>query len=141
MKILRTNLQDNQVINDEEKDVFNEEIQNEISNNINKPINTYGLIDEIKSILYTNLIKYYLIIITEVLIFSILDLRFKSLDFTSLAQKSNTEQHLQKLFEQEKRSQKEISDTLNISGISDNTSGISGGSKRKTLMKQLTKQS
>ena len=89
--------------------------------------------------------KYYLTITTEVLIFSILDLRFKSLDFASLAQKSNTEQHLQKLFEQEKRSQKEISDTLNTSGTSGNTSGtsdisgISGGSKRKTLMKRLTK--
>ena len=42
--------------------------------------------------------KYYPTIITEVLIFSILDSRFKSLDFASLAQKSNTEQHLQKLF-------------------------------------------
>ena len=147
MKILRTNLQDNQVINDEEENAFNEEIQDEISNDINKPINTYGLIDEIKSILYTNLMKYYPTITTEVLIFSILDPRFKSLDFASLAQKSNTEQHLQKLFEQEKRSQKEISDTLNTSGTSGNTSGtsdisgISGGSKRKTLMERLTKQS
>ena len=50
--------------------------------------------------------KYYLTITTEVLIFSILDPRFKSLDFTSLAQKSNTEQHLQKLFEQEKEVKK-----------------------------------
>jgi len=147
MKILRTNLQDNQIINDEEEDAFNEEIQDEISNDINKPINTYSLIDEIKSILYTNLMKYYPTITTEVLIFSILDLRFKSLDFASLAQKSNTEQHLQKLFEQEKRSQKEISDTLNTSGTSGNTSGtsdisgISEGSKRKTLMERLTKQS
>jgi len=54
---------------------------------------------------------------------------------------------LQKLFEQEKRSQKEISDTLNTSGTSGNTSGtsdisgISEGSKRKTLIEQLTKQS
>src|SRR3954452_23761092 len=86
MKILRTNLQDYQVINDEEEDAFNEEIQDEISNDINKPINTYGLIDEIKSILYTNLMKYYSTIITEVLIFSILDPRFKSLNFASLAQ-------------------------------------------------------
>src|SRR5436305_11119219 len=91
--------------------------------------------------------KYYPTITTEVLIFSILDPRFKSLDFASLAQKSNTEQHLRKLFEQEKRSQKEISDTLNTSGTSGNTSGtsdisgISEGSKRKTLMEQLTKQS
>ena len=120
MKILRTNLQDNQVINNEEEYAFNEEIQDEISNDINKPINTYGLIDEIKSILYTNLMKYYPTITTEVLIFSILDPRFKSFDFASLAQKSNTEQHLQKLFEQEKRSQKEIFDTLNTSGTSDN---------------------
>ena len=48
MKIFRTNLQDNQVINDEEEDAFNEEIQDEISNDINKPINTYSLINEIK---------------------------------------------------------------------------------------------
>src|SRR3954454_22625932 len=109
MKILRTNLQDNQVINDEKEDAFNEEIQDEISNDINKPINTYGLINEIKSILYTNLMKYYLTITTKVLIFSIFDSRFKSLDFALLTQKSNTEQHLQKLFEQVKRSQKEIS--------------------------------
>jgi hypothetical protein len=150
MKILRTNLQDNQVINDEEEDAFNEEIQDEISIDINKPINTYGLIDEIKLILYTNLMKYYPTITTEVLIFSILDPRFKSLDFASLAQKSNTEQHLRKLFEQEK---KEISNTLNTSDISgtsgtfsntsgiSNISGISGGLKRKTLMERLTKQS
>src|SRR5436305_13381828 len=122
MKILRTNLQDNQVINDEEENAFNDEIQDEISNDISKPINTYSLINKIKSILYTNLMKYYFTITTEVLIFSILNSRFKSLDFASLAQKSNTEQHLRKLFEQEKRSQKEISDTLNISGTSDNTS-------------------
>src|SRR3954451_10298286 len=44
-EILRTNLQDNQVINDEKENAFNEEIQDEISNDINKPINTYGLIE------------------------------------------------------------------------------------------------
>ena len=54
---------------------------------------------------------------------------------------------MRKLFEQEKRSQKEISYILNISSISGNTSstsdisGISEGSKRKTLMEWLTKQS
>jgi hypothetical protein len=148
IKILRTSSQYTPVIDDED-DAFHEEIQDEAPNDdINRPVNTYGLIDEIKSILYTNLIKYYPTITTEVLISSILDPRFKSLDFASSTQKSNTEQHLRNLFEQEKRNQKEIANTPNTFGTpetSDGTSasGISavsaGGLKRKTLMQRITK--
>src|SRR5436305_15192995 len=94
MKILRTNLQDNQVINDEKENAFNKEIQDEISNDINKPINTYGLIDEIKSILYTNLMNYYLTITNEILIFIILVIIYKCIVFTSLYYYIITELHL-----------------------------------------------
>ncbi|GBC46886.2 zinc finger BED domain-containing protein 4-like [Rhizophagus irregularis DAOM 181602=DAOM 197198] len=120
-------------------DAFDEENQDEIPNDdINKPVNTYGLINEIKSILYTNLIKYYPTITTDALISPILDPRFKSLDFTSSIQKSHTEQQLRTLFEQEKNNQK---NTPDASGTSDSssTSGASSIFKRKSLMERLIK--
>ena len=74
----------------EQEDVF-EDKENQESFDINEPILTYGLIDEVKLKLYTNMKKYYPILITEALIFSILNPRFKSLDFVSKEQKINTE--------------------------------------------------
>ncbi|CAB4484321.1 unnamed protein product [Rhizophagus irregularis] len=137
IKILET---DSQNINREETgDAFDEENQDKIPNDdINKPVNTYGLINEIKSILYTNLIKYYPTITTDALISPILDSRFKSLDFTSSIQKSHTEQQLRTLFEQEKNNQK---NTPDASGTSDSssTSGASSIFKRKSLMERLIK--
>ncbi|UZO09760.1 uncharacterized protein OCT59_029973 [Rhizophagus irregularis] len=124
---------------EETGDAFDEENQDEIPNDdINKSVNTYGLINEIKSILYTNLIKYYPTITTDALISPILDPRFKSLDFTSSIQKSHTEQQLRTLFEQEKNNQK---NTPDVSGISDSssTSGASSTFKRKLLMERLIK--
>jgi hypothetical protein len=56
--------------------------QDSIPNNkINKPINTSGLLDVIKSRLYKNIMKYYPILTTENLIPSILNPRFKKHDF------------------------------------------------------------
>ena len=138
-KILRTSLPDNQF--DENEDAF-DDIEEE-DDSINRPLNTYSLLDEVKLKLYTNLIKYYPSIFTEVLIPSILDPRFKSLDFASSNQKLNTEQHLQKLYEEEKQKQREISNTSSTSGTSgtSDTSGTSGLKKRKTLMERLTKNS
>src|SRR5215204_69672 len=54
-----------------------------------------------------NMKKYYPTLVTaEVLIPSILDPRFKSLDFVSPEQKIKTEQHLHQLFKQENEKQK-----------------------------------
>ncbi|CAB4493229.1 unnamed protein product [Rhizophagus irregularis] len=126
-------------IKEETGDAFDEENQDEIPNDdINKSVNTYGLINEIKSILYTNLIKYYPTITTDALISSILDPRFKSLDFTSSIQKSHTEQQLRTLFEQEKNNQKNTPDASGTSDAS-STSGSSSTFKRKSLMERLIK--
>ncbi|PKK45074.1 hypothetical protein RhiirC2_803984, partial [Rhizophagus irregularis] len=107
---------------EETHDAFDEENQDEIPNDdINKSVNTYCLINEIKLILYTNLIKYYPTITTVALISLILDPRFKSPDFTSSIQKSHTEQQLRTLFKQEKNNQK---NTPDVSGTSDSSSTV-----------------
>src|SRR5205823_13464389 len=69
---------------------------------VNEPVNTFGLLDKIKSSLYKNIKKYYLTLTTESLITSILDPRFKKLDFAPKSQQIDTKNHLEKLFEKEK---------------------------------------
>ncbi len=66
---------------------------------INKPVNTFGLLDKIKSRLYINIKKYYPILTIKNLISFIFDLQLKKLDFALIDQQVNTEQHLHKLFE------------------------------------------
>ena len=81
IKTLRTksaNSLDNQDsnIDKQEENVFednNEELNPILNYNINKPVNTFGLLDKIKTILYKNMKKYYLILTSEPLIFFILD--------------------------------------------------------------------
>jgi len=107
IKTIKPNLSDdrNSDINEEEvifeEDVF-EDDQNLVSNDINEPVITFGLIDKVKLKLYNNMKTYYPTLTTEPLIPSILDSRFKSLDFTSEIQQFNTKQRLNELFEQEK---------------------------------------
>lgn len=120
---LTTNPSENYTNNDKQEDAF----EDEGNFNISEPVLTFGLLDEVKSKLYANLKKYYPTLTTETLIPSILDLRFKSLDFAPDEQKIKTVQYLRELFEKEKGGQKEAS----------NNSHISSGSKpkkKKSLM-------
>ncbi|CAB4422012.1 unnamed protein product [Rhizophagus irregularis] len=72
---------------DEEEDVAfesndaEEDQDSGLNNKINEPTNTSGLLDVVKSRLYKNIMKYYPTLTTEYLIPSILDPRFKKLDF------------------------------------------------------------
>lgn len=131
IKTLTTNSSDNSIDIDEQEDAFEDE-ENQGNFNINEPVLTFGLLDEVKSKLYKNLKKYYPTLTTETLIPSILDPRFKSLDFAFEEQKFKTEQHLHELFKKEKENQKEISNTFNIPSTSK-------PKKKKTLMERLTK--
>ena len=130
-KTLTTNALDNYVYIDEQEDAFEDDERNQ-SFNINESVLTFGLLDEVKSKLYANMKKYYPTLTTESLIPSILDPRFKSLDFAPNEQKFKTEQHLHELFEKEKEIQKESSDTSNIPNTS-------RPKKKKTLMERITK--
>lgn len=136
IKTLTTSSLDNYINVDEQEDAFenDEENQNSTSNfNINEPVLTFGIFDEVKSKLYSNMKKYYPTLTTEPLIPSILDPRFKSLDFAPEEQKFKTEQYLRELFaEQQKENQKEVSNTSNISSTS-------RPKRKKTLMERLTK--
>lgn len=102
IKTLTTKSSNQQTYIDEQEDAFDESNE-EQNQDINKPVITFGLLDEVKSKLYMNMKKYYPTLTTaEALISSILDPRFKSLDFVLSEQKIKTEQHLHQLFKQEK---------------------------------------
>jgi hypothetical protein len=134
----------NQTYIDKQEDAFDDHENNEEENqdnDINKPVLTFGLLDAVKSTLYMNMKKYYSTLVTaKVLIPSILDSRFKSLDFVLPEQKLKTEQHLHQLFNQEKEKQKKASDIPNTSEAPD-ISNNSELKKRKTLMERLAKDS
>jgi hypothetical protein len=121
----------NQTYIDEQGDAFNDHESNEEENqdnDINKPVLTFGLLDTVKSTLYMNMKKYYPTLVTaKVLIPSILDPRFKSLDFVLPEQKLKTEQYLHQLFNQEKEKQKKALDIRNTSKVPD----VSNNSKSK----------
>ena len=137
IKIIKTliiDLLNNYNYNDNEQEDAFEDEKNQESFDINEPILTYGLIDEVKLKLYTNMKKYYPTLITEALISSILDPRFKSLDFASEEQKNNTERHLHEIFKKEKENQKEAPNNSKS-----NISNILKPKKKRTLMKRLTK--
>ena len=141
IKTLTTRSSDQQTYIDEQDDAFDDGSNEEENqdDDINKPVITFGLLDAVKSNLYMNMKKYYPTLVTaEVLIPSILDPRFKSLDFVSPEQKIKTEQHLQQLFKQEQ--QKRASDIPNTSETPD-VSNNSRSRKRKTLMERLAKDS
>ncbi|PKB94479.1 hypothetical protein RhiirA5_438667, partial [Rhizophagus irregularis] len=93
-------------------------------------VNTSGLLDVVKSRLYKNIMKYYPTLTTEYLIPSILDPRFKKLDFAPEAQQINTKHHLRKLFEKEKENCPPSTTNSSIQSISQSKSLT----KRKTLM-------
>ena len=141
IKTLTTRSSNQQTYIDEQEDAFDESNNEEENQDINKPVITFGLLDEVKSKLYMNMKKYYPTLTTaEALIPSILDLWFKSLDFVLLEHKTKTEQHLHQLFKQEKENQKKISDISNTFETPD-ISNNSKSKKRKTLMKRLAKDS
>ncbi|CAB5195205.1 unnamed protein product [Rhizophagus irregularis] len=128
---------ENSVVDEREEDVFEVvEEQNLTSNDdINEPVITFGLLDEVKLRLYNNMKKYYPTLTTEPLIPSVLDPRFKSLDFTSKNQQSNTKQRLNELFVNEKEKyQREI-------GVSDlpKRSQVKPIKRKKSLMERLAK--
>ncbi|EXX64721.1 hypothetical protein RirG_140090 [Rhizophagus irregularis DAOM 197198w] len=128
---------ENSVVDEREGNVFEVvEEQNLTSNDdINEPVITFGLLDEVKSRLYNNMKKYYPTLTTEPLIPSVLDPRFKSLDFTSKNQQSNTKQRLNELFVNEKEKyQREIS-------VSDlpKRSQVKPIKRKKSLMERLAK--
>ncbi|CAB4474204.1 unnamed protein product [Rhizophagus irregularis] len=79
--------------------------------------------------------KYYPTLTTEYLIPSILDPRFKKLDFAPEAQQINTKHHLRKLFEKEKENCPPSTTNSSIQSISQSKSLT----KRKTLMVRLSK--
>ena len=143
IKTLTTRSSDQQTYIDEQDDAFDDGSNEEENqdDDINKPVITFGLLDAVKSNLYMNMKKYYPTLVTaEVLIPSILDPRFKSLDFVSSEQKIMTEQHLHQLFKQEKEKQNKASNTPNTSETPD-VSNNSRSRKRKTLMERLAKDS
>lgn len=140
IKTLTTKSSNQQTYIDEQEDAFDESNE-EQNQDINKPVITFGLLDEVKSKLYMNMKKYYPTLTTaEALISSILDPRFKSLDFVLSEQKIKTEQHLHQLFKQEKENQNKTSDISNTSETPD-ISNNSKSRKRKTLMERLAKDS
>jgi len=142
IKTLTTRSSDQQTYIDEQDDAFDDGSNEEENqdDDINKPVITFGLLDAVKSNLYMNMKKYYPTLVTaEVLIPSILDSQFKSLDFVSSEQKIMTEQHLHQLFKQEKEKQNKASNTPNTSET--DVSNNSRSRKRKTLMKRLAKDS
>ncbi|CAG8509419.1 11008_t:CDS:2, partial [Racocetra fulgida] len=69
---------------------------------INNPINTFGLIDTIKSKLYRVLNYYYNDLKLDGLVASLLDPRWKSLLFITEQKKSETINELRRLYENEK---------------------------------------
>ena len=143
IKTLTTRSSDQQTYIDEQDDAFDDGSNEEENqdDDINKPVITFGLLDAVKSNLYMNMKKYYPTLVTaEVLIPSILDPRFKSLNFVSSEQKIMTEQHLHQLFKQEKEKQNKASNTPNTSETPD-VSNNSRSRKRKTLMERLAKDS
>jgi len=143
IKTLTTRSSNQQTYIDELEDAFDDESNEEENqdDDINKPVITFGLLDAVKSKLYMNMKKYYPSLVTaEVLIPSILDPRFKSLDFVLSEQKIMTEQHLHQLFKQEKEKQNKASNTPNTSETPD-VSNNSRSRKRKTLMERLAKDS
>ena len=142
IKTLTTRSSDQQTYIDEQDDAFDDGSNEEENqdDDINKPVITFGLLDAVKSNLYMNMKKYYPTLVTaEVLIPSILDPRFKSLDFVLSEQKIMTEQHLHQLFKQEKEKQNKASNTPNTSET--DVSNNSRSRKRKTLMERLAKDS
>lgn len=140
IKTLTTRSSNQQTYIDEQEDAFDETSEEE-NQDINKPVITFGLLDEVKSKLYMNMKKYYPTLTTaEALTPSILDPRFKSLDFVASEQKIMTEQHLHQLFKQEKENQKKASDTSNTSETPD-VSNNSKSKKKKSLMERLAKDS
>ena len=142
IKTLTTRSSDQQTYIDEQDDAFDDGSNEEENqdDDINKPVITFGLLDAVKSNLYMNMKKYYPTLVTaEVLIPSILDSQFKSLDFVSSEQKIMTEQHLHQLFKQEKEKQNKASNTPNTSET--DVSNNSRSRKRKTLMERLAKDS
>ncbi|GBC33124.2 zinc finger BED domain-containing protein 4-like [Rhizophagus irregularis DAOM 181602=DAOM 197198] len=140
IKTVTTDLANNQDSDEEEDDAFEnndaEEGQDSTQNSkINEPINTFGLLDEVKSKLYKNIKKYYPTLFTESLIPSILDPRFKKLDFSPEAQKIETKRHLQELFNNEKVNYQ----NNQASSSTQSTTQSKSSKKRKTLMARLSK--
>src|SRR5947199_7115934 len=89
IKTLTTKLSNQQTYIGKQEDAFDNESNEEEKqdDDINKPVITFGLLDAVKSNLYMNMKKYYFTLdIAEVLISSILDPQFKSLDFVLLEQ-------------------------------------------------------
>ena len=127
--------------NEQKEDAFENDEEEEESLNrnikINEPVNTFGLLDKVKSRLYTNIKKYYPTLTTENLIPFIFDPRLKKLDFASIDQQVNTEQHLHKLFEQERKDYQKETGILNSS----ETSQPKSLTRKRTLMARLAKDS
>src|SRR4051794_32812730 len=139
IKTLTTRSLSQQTYIEEQEDAFDES-NDEQNQDINKPFLTFGLLDEVKSKLYMNMMKYYPTLTTaEALIPSILDSRLKSLVVLP-EQKIKAEQHLQQLFKQKKENQKKTLDISNTSETPD-ISNNSKSRKRKTLMERLAKDS
>ena len=140
-KTLTTNLlsYDKDSDSNEQDDVFeNDDKEEELTNRniiINEPVNTFGLLDKVKSKLFTNIKKYYPTLTTENLIPSILDPQLKKLDFALIDQQVNTERHLYELFEQEKEDYQKETGIPNSLEVSQPKSLA----KKKTLMARLTK--
>jgi hypothetical protein len=139
MEILKTVTTDpsyNQDFDEDEDDAFeNDDAEEEgtQNNKINEPVNTFGLLDEVKSKLHKYIKKYYPTLTTEVLIPSILDPRFKKLDFAPKDQQISTKLHLQELFNNEKENYQINQHTTQP------TTQSKSSTKRKTLMARLFK--
>ena len=145
IKVVKPNSSYNQDFDEEEDDAFEdndaeEEQDSLLKSKINEPIITFGLLDEVKLKLYNNIKKYYPTLTTESLIFSILDPRFKRLDFASETQQIKTKCHLQELFNNEKENyQSYQSINSSTQSTTQSTTQSKSSIKRKTLMARLSK--
>ncbi|CAG8763100.1 16300_t:CDS:1, partial [Cetraspora pellucida] len=88
----------------DEEDAFdyNEEQTNQDETKLNNPINTIGLLNEVKEKIYTTRCHYYPNPASQELISALLDPRLKSLDFVNMISKSVTENILKNLYNKEK---------------------------------------
>ena len=145
IKVVKPNSSYDQDFDEEENDAFEdndveEEQDSLLKSKINEPIITFGLLDEVKLKLYNNIKKYYPTLTTESLIFSILDPRFKRLDFASETQQIKTKCHLQELFNNEKENyQSYQSINSSTQSTTQSTTQSKSSIKRKTLMARLSK--
>jgi len=86
-------------------DAFGEVSESDRDREINTPINTYNILEQIKKNLYEALIYYFDFTSPEALLATLLDPRFKKLQSFTQNQKKDAEYELQKVYDSMKSNQ------------------------------------